>query len=145
VIGRPPAVQDVTRQGQVPDDDNTANIASVADVRGEFDWPAEAEVEALPPGSGMLVVKRGPNTGSHFRLDSAVATVGRHPASDIYLDDITVSRRHAEIHRDNAVFRIVDLGSLNSTYLNREPVESAELANGDEIQVGNFRLVFLAG
>ena len=70
---------------------------------------------------------------------------GRHPASDIFLDDITVSRRHAEFRRDNGKFHVVDLGSLNSTYLNHEPVDSAVLANGDEIQIGNFRLVFFAG
>jgi pSer/pThr/pTyr-binding forkhead associated (FHA) protein len=127
-------------------DDNTAHIASVVDVRSELGWSARgADVEALPPGSGLLVVKRGPNAGSQFRLDSAVSTIGRHPASDIYLDDITVSRRHAEIRRENGVFQVVDLGSLNSTYLNREAVDSAVLTDGDEIQVGNFRLVFLAG
>ena len=140
-------VRDVSDRGHAPDD-NTAYLASLADVRDELAWSADdAEIEALPRGSALLVVKRGPNAGSQFRLEGPVATIGRHPASDIYLDDITVSRRHAEIRKDDgaAAFRVVDLGSLNSTYLNRRPVDSAVLSDGDELQVGNFRLIFLAG
>ncbi|WP_156689129.1 FHA domain-containing protein [Mycobacterium sp. Marseille-P9652] len=109
---------------------------------------AEAAVEdlgTLASGLGVLVVKRGPNAGTRFRLEHAVMSAGRHPASDIFLDDITVSRRHAEFRKDDDRFRVVDLGSLNSTYVNREPVDSAVLANGDEVQIGNFRLVFLTG
>lgn len=101
------------------------------------------DVEALRPGSGILVVTRGPNTGSQFRLDRPVMSAGRHQLSDIYLDDITVSRRHAEFRRENGEFHVVDRGSRNNTYVNREPVESAVLTNGDEIQIGNFRLVFV--
>jgi pSer/pThr/pTyr-binding forkhead associated (FHA) protein len=67
---------------------------------------------------------------------------GRHPDSDIFLDDITVSRRHAEFRRENGIFRIVDAGSLNGTYINRQPVDSAVPANRDEIQIGKVRLVF---
>ena len=94
-------------------------------------------------GSAVLVVKRGPNAGSRFPLDQPVTSAGRHPNSDIFLDDVTVSRRHAEFRRENDEFRIVDIGSLIGTYVNREPVASAVLANGDEIQIGKFRLVFL--
>jgi pSer/pThr/pTyr-binding forkhead associated (FHA) protein len=112
--------------------------AAVADAALE-------DMEALAPGVGMLVVKRGPNAGSQFRLDRAVLSAGRHPASDIFLDDITVSRRHAEFRREEGKFHVVDLGSLNKTYLNREPVDAAVLASGDEIQIGNFRLIFIAG
>lgn len=103
------------------------------------------DIEALRPGSGMLVVTRGPNTGSQFRLDRPVMSAGRHQLSDIYLDDITVSRRHAEFRRENGEFQIVDRGSRNNTYVNREPVESAVLTDGDEVQIGNFRLVFVSG
>lgn len=92
----------------------------------------------------MLVVKRGPNAGSQFLLDQPIMSAGRHPASEIFLDDITVSRRHAEFRKENDKFSVVDLGSLNNTYVNREPVDSAVLADGDEVQIGNFRLVFLA-
>ncbi len=117
----------------------------------EFDTSAAVadavveDVATLARGSGMLVVKRGPNAGSKFVLDQPVMSAGRHPASEIFLDDITVSRRHAEFRRENGKFHVVDLGSLNNTYVNREPVDSAVLANGDEIQIGNFRLIFLTG
>ncbi len=101
------------------------------------------EVEGLPSGSALLVVKRGPNAGSRFLLDQPITSAGRHPNSDIFLDDVTVSRRHAEFRRAKSEFRIVDTGSLNGTYVNRKPVQSARLANGDEIHIGKFRLVFL--
>ncbi len=70
---------------------------------------------------------------------------GGTPDSDIFLDDVTVSRRHAEFRQDEGEFQVVDVGSLNGTYVNREPVDSAVLANGDEVQIGKFRLVFLTG
>jgi len=72
-----------------------------------------------------------------------VTSAGRHPGSDIFLDDVTVSRRHAEFRWENDEFHVVDVGSLNSTYVNREPVDSAVLVNGDEVQIGKFRLTFL--
>ncbi|ORW64626.1 peptide-binding protein [Mycobacterium saskatchewanense] len=106
---------------------------------------AVEDMATMSRGLGVLVVKRGPNAGAQFQLDRPVMSAGRHPASDIFLDDITVSRRHAEFRRDNGEFRVVDLGSLNSTYVNREPVDSAVLGNGDDVQIGNFRLVFLTG
>ena len=101
--------------------------------------------EALPQGSALLVVKRGPNAGSRFLLDQASTAAGRHPNTDIFLDDITVSRRHAQFRCLSGEFQVVDVGSLNRTYVNREPVDSAVLANGDEVQIGKFRLVFLTG
>ncbi len=101
--------------------------------------------EALPPGSRSLVVKRGPNAGSRFLLDRPTTTAGRHPNSNIFLDDVTVSRRHAEFRCVSGEFQVVDVGSLNGTYVNREPVDWAVLANGDEVQIGKFRLVFLTG
>jgi pSer/pThr/pTyr-binding forkhead associated (FHA) protein len=96
-------------------------------------------------GSAWLVVKRGPNAGSRFLLDQTATTVGRHPNSDIFLDGITVSRRHAQFRCISGKFEFVDVDSLNGTYVNREPVKSAALANGDEVQIGKFRLVFLTG
>src|ERR1700756_3900552 len=110
------------------------------------DRHAEAAVwglEGLATDSALLVVKRGPNAGSRFRLDQLVTSAGRDPSSDIFLDDVTVSRRHAEFRRDSGEIRVVDIGSLNGTYVNREAVDSVVLANGDEIQMGKFRLVFL--
>jgi pSer/pThr/pTyr-binding forkhead associated (FHA) protein len=107
--------------------------------------PPVTGVEALPAGSALLVVKRGPNAGSRFLLDQSTTSAGRHPESDIFLDDVTVSRRHAEFRREGGEFVVVDVGSLNGTYVNREPVDTAVLANGDEVQIGKFRLVFLTG
>ena len=110
--------------------------------------PATTErdhLDELPPGTAVLVVKRGPNIGLRFLLHQPITTAGRHPRSDIYLDDITVSRLHAEFHCNSGQFRIIDTNSLNGTYLNRQPVESATLTNGDEIQIGNFRLLFFTG
>ncbi|CAM3523694.1 FHA domain-containing protein [Stackebrandtia soli] len=101
--------------------------------------------ESLPPGTALLVVRRGPNSGARFLLDLDVTTSGRHPDSDIFLDDVTVSRRHAEFHREGSMFTVRDVGSLNGTYVNRERVETATLGNGDEVQIGKFRLVFIAG
>ncbi|MFD4367432.1 glycogen accumulation regulator GarA [Rhodococcus sp. NPDC058521] len=117
-------------------DNATSSQASEAPVSG---------VEGLPAGSALLVVKRGPNAGSRFLLDQPTTSAGRHPDSDIFLDDVTVSRRHAEFRQDEDEFQVVDVGSLNGTYVNREPVDSAVLANGDEVQIGKFRLVFLTG
>ena len=106
----------------------------------------ERELEAqavadLAPGTALLVVDRGPNAGSSYLLDRDEISVGRHPDSDVFLDDITVSRRHSVIERREGRFRIRDVGSLNGTYVNRERVDEAELADGDEVQVGRFHLV----
>jgi pSer/pThr/pTyr-binding forkhead associated (FHA) protein len=105
----------------------------------------QVELDELPAGVGMLVVTRGPNSGSRFALDAALVTAGRHPDSGIFLDDITVSRRHAEVRRVGDGYKVADVGSLNGTYLNRQRVEEAELRDGDELQIGTFKLLFLAG
>jgi hypothetical protein len=111
----------------------------------------EASVEAGPPhseleaGQALLAVQRGPNAGSKFLIDKDATTVGRHPESDIFLDDVTVSRRHAEIERQDGRFSIRDVGSLNGTYVNRQRVDRAELASGDEVQIGKFKLTFYLG
>ena len=100
---------------------------------------------SLPPGSALLLVMRGPNAGSRVRLDGDLTTAGRHPDSDIFLDDVTVSRRHVEFYRSGSRFTVRDVGSLNGTYVNRERIEETDLTGGDEVQVGKFRLVFLLG
>jgi hypothetical protein len=105
---------------------------------------AQAAVDALPPGSALLIVRRGPNSGSRFLLDSDITTAGRHPESDIFLDDVTVSRRHVEFRRSPAGFTVADVGSLNGTYVNRERIDEVPLTNGDEVQIGKYRLVFFA-
>lgn len=97
----------------------------------------------LPEGQALLVVKRGPNAGARFLLDQPTTTVGRHPEADIFLDDVTVSRRHAEFRINDGQFEVVDVGSLNGTYVNREPRNAQVLEVGDEVQIGKFRLVFI--
>ena len=108
------------------------------------DEDVSVTLDDLPPGTGLLVVKRGPNAGSRFALTADVTTAGRHPDSDIFLDDITVSRRHAEIAKASGGYVVRDVGSLNGTYLNRERIDEAPLQNGDEVQVGKFKLVFFS-
>lgn len=115
-------------------------------AEGDGEFSAEAHqraVDALAPGSALLVVKRGPNAGSRFLLDQDLTTAGRHPDSHIFLDDVTVSRRHVEFRREGDGFALYDVGSLNGTYVNRERIDSAVLAGGDEVQIGKFRLVYL--
>lgn len=103
-----------------------------------------ATVEALRPGTALLVVLRGPNTGARFLLDDDEVLSGRHPDSDIFLDDVTVSRKHAVFRRSGGTFSVQDVGSLNGTYVNRDLVDEAVLSTGDEVQIGKFRLVFYA-
>jgi hypothetical protein len=117
--------------------------AALEGEQGEELGPDQMAVEALPPGTALLVVKRGPNAGSRFLLDSESTSAGRHPESDIFLDDVTVSRRHAEFSRRGIAFSVRDVGSLNGTYVNRERIDEAGLSGGDEVQIGKFRLVFL--
>ena len=107
--------------------------------------PATGSDITPPAGAAILIVKRGPNAGARFLLEQETTTAGQHPESDIFLDDVTVSRRHAEFRLNDGTFEVVDVGSLNGTYVNREPRNSQVLSIGDEIQIGKFRLVFIAG
>jgi len=140
------------RPGETPGP--SPNETSTITISGDFE-PSEptekteglsgadqAAIDALPPGSALLVVRRGPNSGSRFLLDSDATTAGRHPSSDIFLDDVTVSRRHATFVRAGDGFAVRDVGSLNGTYVNRERIDEAQMAGGDEVQVGKYRLVF---
>jgi FHA domain-containing protein/zinc ribbon protein len=123
-------------------EDTTVTFMAVEGTGDVTDEELTVTLDELPEGTGMLVVKRGPNAGSKFVLDAPVTRAGRHPNSEIFLDDITVSRRHADIVRDQTGYRVRDVGSLNGTYLNRERVEEASIGNGDELQIGKFKLVF---
>ena len=96
---------------------------------------------SLQPGTALLRVDHGPNAGSRFLLDADLTTVGRHPSSDIFLDDVTVSRKHAHFVREGGGFVVRDVGSLNGTYVNRERIDVAQVQTGDEVQIGKFRLV----
>ena len=127
--------------------DTTVSTITLAPVEASGEVGEEeitVAVDDLPPEMGMLVVKRGPNAGSRFVLGPGTTTVGRHPDSDIFLDDVTVSRRHAEIIHEGRDFTVADVGSLNGTYLNRERIdEKTVMHSGDEVQIGKFKLVFL--
>jgi len=101
-------------------------------------------VDALPYGNALLIVRRGPNKGARFLLDADLVTVGRHPNADIFLDDVTVSRKHAEITRSGGVFTVNDLASLNGTYLEGARIDSDKLKNLSELQVGKYHFTFYA-
>lgn len=100
-------------------------------------------IDEFGDGPGVLVVKRGGEAGASYLLDQSTTVIGRSPSSEIFLDDITVSRTHAEISRTPEGYVVRDRGSLNGTYVNRESVTEAGLVSGDEVQIGKFRLVFL--
>lgn len=104
-----------------------------------------ADREGFIESIGILVVDNGPKGGSRYALDAPIVTAGRHPESDIFLDDVTVSRRHVEISNDDGVYRARDVGSLNGTYVNKQLVEDAPLVDGDELQIGRFKLMFFHG
>jgi pSer/pThr/pTyr-binding forkhead associated (FHA) protein len=130
-------------------DDTTARFgeefaAQMNALDGDITAEEQEAIAALPSGSALLVVRRGPNTGARFLLDSDLTGVGRHPDADIFLDDVTVSRRHAEFIRRQSVFEVRDLGSLNGTYYDGVRIESALVGDGAEVQVGKFRLTFYA-
>jgi pSer/pThr/pTyr-binding forkhead associated (FHA) protein len=127
-----------------PDDSTTTISLAAQDLEAEVEEEVLAPVEELRENTAMLVVRRGPNAGSRFLLDKETVTAGRHPESDIFLDDITVSRRHVEFHRTEGSYRVHDVGSLNGTYVNRDRIDDALLQNGDEVRIGKFRLVFFA-
>lgn len=119
-----------------------ASIPEITDVDYHLRPDDEATIAAMRPGTALLIVSRGPNRGARFLLDSAKTTVGRRPDSDIFLDDVTVSRRHAIFELTGTEFTVRDVQSLNGTYVNRAQTDSAVLRSGDEVQVGKFRLLF---
>lgn len=124
------------------DDTNTITFALDPQVSGD---DVKVEMADVGPG-GVLVATRGPNAGSEFALEHVITTLGRHPDSDIFLDDVTVSRRHVEVQRTTSGYVVRDIGSLNGTYVNQAIIAAdTPIANGDEIQVGRFKLVFVAG
>jgi pSer/pThr/pTyr-binding forkhead associated (FHA) protein len=127
------ALQDETTLALTP-------VEAEGEAPAEFPFP-EDELEA---GQALLLVKHGPNAGSTFLIEQDATSIGRDPKSDVFLDDVTVSRKHAELRRTSGTFTIHDLGSLNGTYVNRERVEMTTLTSGDELQVGKFKLAFFA-
>ena len=131
-----PATQQFTGTGGLP--------AHLPDYDYQLNREEQATVDALKAGTALLIVLRGPNTGARFLLDDAEVTTGRGPKSDIFLDDVTVSRKHAVFSREEQGFAVRDVGSLNGTYVNKERIDQADLRTGDEVQIGKFRLVYYA-
>ena len=122
----------------------TVTLARV-DPSQDAPGPADdltVDLDLLDEGVGTLIVRAGSQAGAQFPLKQVLTRLGRHPESEISLDDITVSRRHAEVTRVGTTYIVRDVGSLNGTYVNQERVEEAPLRHGDELQVGKFRLVF---
>ena len=129
-----------------PPADSTGYIPVVDADTEEMTASDISAVENLPPGSAMLLVQRGPSAGARFLLDTDRVTVGRHPDSDIFLDDISVSRRHATFARGEQGYIVSDLGSLNGTYVNRDRIDGdVALTGGDEVQIGKYRFAYLVG
>lgn len=128
----------------VEGDETTVQLQAIEEgLEMEEEWGDL--LAGLPDGVGLLVVRRGPNEGSRYLLKAPETSAGRHPDSDIFLDDITVSRRHAVLRRGEGGYEIVDVGSLNGTYVNHERVDRASITHGDELQIGRFVLLFLVG
>jgi hypothetical protein len=144
LTGRVPPVTE-----EAGDSTSTMSLSAIeaavaAEQQGDEPTVDHAGVESLPPNTALLLVKKGPNAGSRFLLDRESTTAGRHPESDIFLDDVTVSRGHAEFYRSGPQFSVRDMGSLNGTYVNRQRIDESGLSSGDEVQIGKFRLMYLS-
>ena len=141
-----------TKANRVIGDDSTDSTmgfsreaaAQLSAIDSDITAEEQEAIAALPSGSALLIVRRGPNSGARFLLDTDVATVGRHPDADIFLDDVTVSRRHAEFLRHRTAFEVKDLSSLNGTYFDGVRIDTALLTDGAEVQIGKYRLTFYA-
>ncbi|MEL4359376.1 MULTISPECIES: FHA domain-containing protein [unclassified Luteococcus] len=137
----------VARDGAVAEvpGDSTRMIPVVTETTGTLELGPDdmAAVSALPTEHALLIVERGPGAGARYLLDEQEVTVGRHPDSDIFLDDITVSRHHVKFLRTEQGWAVADQNSLNGTYVNRTLVDGrAPLRQGDEVQIGKFRMIF---
>lgn len=142
---------DATPTPAMPDPTATSRFSAIR--RGSMEGPAQlhgldaddlAAIEALPPTSALLIARRGPNAGARFLLNSDETTAGRHPKSDIFLDDVTVSRRHAHFLRHDGTFTVKDMGSLNGTYVNGELINEAQLFSHDEVRIGKYQFTYFA-
>ena len=116
------------------------------EVYGLLSLEEREVVSQLPSKSAMLIVIAGPNRGARFLIDSQLTEIGRDPKSEIFLDDVTVSRKHAIIERNaQGDFTVIDQGSLNGSYVNAHQIQESSLAVGDEIQIGKYRLTYFKG
>jgi ribosomal protein S27E len=105
--------------------------------------PDEVEIQPEIDGPALVVRSGGGRAGESFEAIGDRALIGRSPECDVFLDDVTVSRRHAELTREGGVFTIRDLGSLNGTFVNKRRIESSVLEDDDEVQIGKYRMTFL--
>lgn len=131
-----PAERTMSIDSRIPMDDSTPPRLSTQD---------QVAVDALGEDDALLIVHHGPNLGARFLLDVDVTTAGRSVSGDIFLDDVTVSREHAQFVREGRDFHVRDSGSMNGTYVNRERVTDARLNAGDEVQIGKYRMTFYPG
>jgi len=122
----------------------TDSDLSYVPFAGELSQTELEAIQALPQGAALLLVRSGPTAGARYLLDRDVTTVGRHPDAEIFLDDVTVSRRHVQVLRKGSVFEIVDQRSLNGTYVDGERVDHGVLSNGAEVRIGKFRVNFFS-
>jgi len=133
-----------------PGPDTTMSFGAIEPVEVEIEAGAPVgltadevgAVNALPPTSALLVMQRGPSAGARFLLDAERTVAGRSTGADIFLDDVTVSRKHAEFVREGKQFLVRDIGSLNGTYVNRTRIDQSVLRAGDEVQIGKYRMTF---
>lgn len=131
-----PAERTMSLDAHIPVDDGAPARLTTQD---------QAAVDSLAEDHALLIVHHGPNAGARFLLDVDVVSAGRSVSGDIFLDDVTVSREHAQFTRSGSAFSVRDMGSLNGTYVNRERVAEAVLRDGDEVQIGKYRLTFYQG
>lgn len=131
-----PVERTMSLDAQMPVDEHAPHRLSTQD---------QTAVDALDEDCALLIVHHGPNQGARFLLDVDVTTAGRSVSGDIFLDDVTVSREHVQFIRQGKKFSVKDAGSLNGTYVNREPVTEVELRGGDEVQIGKYRMSFYPG
>lgn len=124
--------------------DNASSTESASTTR-PLTAEEQAAIGALPTASALLIMQPGPGVGARFLLDGDRTNAGRSERADIFLDDVTVSRKHAQFLREGENFFVRDSGSLNGTYVNRERIDSFQLRSGDEVQIGKYRMTFHAG
>jgi pSer/pThr/pTyr-binding forkhead associated (FHA) protein len=136
------ALQDLSGESPV---EATGSLDAPVSSTGPLGAVGPASVGGVPAGTAMLIVRRGPSEGTSFVLAEDLIRVGRSDDSDVMLDDVTVSRHHAEFTRTEQGWQLRDVGSLNGTYVNRERIEQVVLTGGDELQIGKYRFVFLVG
>jgi len=121
------------------------NQRNIEEIFSSLSQQERDVLSQLPRTSAMLVVVAGASKGSRFLIKSDLTSIGRDPSSEIFLDDVTVSRKHAQIVRTAEGFKVIDCGSLNGSYLNSVPISEEKLNVGDELHIGKFRLTYFSG